>query len=167
MCYNINTVKKYKTEREDLKMELVNKIHADIKNAMIAHDNETRDTLRMVLGNAQMVAKEAHVEVADTHMLSALQKEIKQTHQALDILKQNGQESGEFYDKNIRRLAVLEKYMPKAMSEDEIAARIRELIAGIDTSNKGLVMKTVMTDMKGKADGKLINSIVMKVIANK
>lgn len=148
-------------------MELVKDIQAAIKSAMIAHDTETRDTLRMVLGNAQLAAKEEHVEVADTHIVNALKKEIKQTHQALDILKQNGQESGEFYDKNMRRLAVLEKYAPKDLNEDEIEARVRELIAGIDSSNKGLVMKTVMADMKGKADGKLINNIVMKVIANK
>lgn len=144
---------------------MIEKIKAEIKAAMVAHDTEKKDTLRMVLGNAQLAAKEKKEELCDKHILDAVQKEIKQTNQALDILRQNGQTEGHFYDLNVKRIELLSQYLPKQMSEDEIRTSVRELITGMDKAQRGPIMKKVMGELKGKADGKTINKIVSEVLA--
>ena len=72
---------------------------------------------------------------------------------------------GKFYKDTIAKIEIIKEYLPKQLSEDEIADEVRKLISGINKSNKGQVMKVVMPALKGKADGKLINQIVMKVMA--
>lgn len=144
---------------------MIEKIKAEIKAAMITHDNEKKDTLRMVLGNAQLAAKEKKEELSDKHILDAVQKEIKQTNQALDILRQKGQTDSHFYEVNVKRLEVLSEYLPKQMSEEEIRTAVRDLISGMDKTQKGPIMKKVMGELKGKADGKTINKIVSEVLS--
>lgn len=144
---------------------MVLKIKNDIKEAMINKDELTKNTLRMVQSNAQMEAKEKKEELSDTHILNAINKELKQTRQALKMLEDNSQTSGTFYEETVHRIAILEKYLPKQLTEEEIEVEVRKLIEGIDKTNKGLIMKTVMSTLKGQADGKLINQVVMRVLA--
>lgn len=144
---------------------MVNQIKEDIKKAMIAKDELTKNTLRLVLGNAQLEAKEKKVDLSDEHIINAVSKELKQSNQALQMLKDNNQTDCKFYEDTVKRIELLQHYMPKQLNEAEIEAEIRKLIAGIDKHNKGLVMKTVMPALKGKADGKLINTIANKVIS--
>ncbi len=77
---------------------MVLKIKNDIKEAMINKDELTKNTLRMVQSNAQMEAKEKKEELSDTHILNAINKELKQTKQALKMLEDNSQTSGTFYE---------------------------------------------------------------------
>ena len=66
-------------------------------------------------------------------------------------------------------MAVLEKYMPKQLTEDEVAQIVRDAIAGQDVSSlkMGDVMKLVMPKVKGRADGKLVSQTVRKILQNK
>ena len=66
-------------------------------------------------------------------------------------------------------MAVLEKYMPKQLTEDEVAQIVRDTIAGQDASSlkMGDVMKLVMPKVKGKADGKVVSQTVKKILQNK
>lgn len=144
---------------------MLNKIKSDIKNAMLNHDNLRKDTLRMVVSNAQLLAKEAKREVTNDDVLNALNREIKQTKQAISVCEQNGDTKSEFHNKNKARLSILEEYLPKQLTPDEIKAEIRSLIKDIDKTNKGIIMKTVMPALKGKADGKLVNQLVQEVLS--
>ena len=159
MCYNNSIEKKRRINK------MVNQIKEDIKKAMIAKDELTKNTLRLVLGNAQLEAKEKKVDLSDEHIINAVSKELKQSNQALQMLKDNNQTDCKFYEDTVKRIELLQHYMPKQLNEAEIEAEIRKLIAGIDKHNKGLVMKTVMPALKGKADGKLINTIANKVMS--
>lgn len=143
---------------------MILKIKNDIKEAMINKDELTKNTLRMVQSNAQLEAKEKKEELSDTHILNAINKELKQTRQALKMLEDNNQTTGNFYEETVKRISILEKYLPKQLTEAEIEVEVRKLIEGIDKNNKGLVMKTVMPALKGKADGKLINQVVTKIL---
>ena len=145
---------------------MINRVRNDIKQAMISKDEMRKNTLRLVLGNAQLEAKEAHVEMTDAHLLSAFNKELKQTNQALDILKEKNQMEGKFYEDTIKKIEIIKEYLPKQLSEDEIANEVRKLIVGVDKTNKGQVMKAVMSSaLKNRASGKIINQVVMKVLA--
>lgn len=144
---------------------MVLKIKNDIKEAMINKDELTKNTLRMVQSNAQLEAKEKKEELSNTHILNAINKELKQTRQALKMLEDNNQTTGNFYEETVKRISILEKYLPKQLTEAEIEVEVRNLIEGIDKTNKGLVMKTVMPALKGKADGKLINQVVTRILS--
>lgn len=144
---------------------MVLKIKNDIKEAMINKDELTKNTLRMVQSNAQLEAKEKKEELSNTHILNAINKELKQTRQALKMLEDNNQTTGNFYGETVKRISILEKYLPKQLTEAEIEVEVRKLIEGIDKTNKGLVMKTVMPALKGKADGKLINQVVTRILS--
>lgn len=144
---------------------MVLKIKNDIKEAMINKDELTKNTLRMVQSNAQLEAKEKKEELSNTHILNAINKELKQTRQALKMLEDNNQTTGNFYEETVKRISILEKYLPKQLTEAEIEVEVRKLIEGIDKTNKGLVMKTVMPALKGKADGKLINQVVTRILS--
>lgn len=144
---------------------MVLKIKNDIKEAMINKDELTKNTLRMVQSNAQLEAKEKKEELSNTHILNAINKELKQTRQALKMLEDNNQTTGNFYEETVKRISILEKYLPKQLTEAEIEVEVRKLIEGIDKNNKGLVMKTVMPALKGKADGKLINQVVTRILS--
>lgn len=144
---------------------MIERMKKEIKEAMLTKDEVTKNTLRMVLGNAQLEAKMNKEEFSETHLLNAINKEMKQTQQALQVLKEKNQEFGTFYEETVKRIEVLKRYLPKQLNEEELETEIRKLLVDLDKSNKGLVMKTVMTALKGRADGKLINKIVMKVLA--
>ena len=73
---------------------------------------------------------------------------------------------GRFYEDTIKKIEIIKEYLPKQLSEDEIADEVRKLIADVDKTNKGQVMKVVMSsDLKNRASGKIINQVVMKVLA--
>ena len=98
-------------------------------------------------------------------VIDACNKELKQLNQTKDILVSNGKEDSELYKETIEKISIVTSYLPKQLSEEELKEKIRELISGIeDKSNKGLIMKTVMSNLKGKADGKIINSCVQEVL---
>ena len=93
-----------------------------------------------------------------------IMKEIKQTKETLELTPAD---RTDIIEECKKRLAVLEAYAPKMMDEDEIEAVIQATLAelGIDAptgKDKGRIMKTLMPKVKGKADGKLVNQLLMK-----
>lgn len=142
----------------------------EVKQAMIAKDEIKKNTLRMVQDKAYLEAKEvanktkAEIVVTDEIVISAISKEIKQLNQTIDILVQGGKTDSELYTKSVKSKEILQEYLPKQLTEDELKVEIEKLLEGVDTSNRGLVMKTVMGALKGKADGKLINKVVSDVL---
>ena len=142
---------------------MINRIRSDIKTAMLNKDNIPRDVLKMVLDKANANAKEKKVEVPTNDMvIDAINKERKQIKQTLDILVKNKKEDSDLYKESIIKYNLLETYLPKQMSKDEIKDVVNKIIVekNLDAKNKGLIMKNVMPVLKGKADGKVISSIV-------
>lgn len=142
---------------------MINRIRSDIKTAMLNKDNISRDVLKMVLDKANANAKEKKVEVPTNDMvIDAINKERKQIKQTLDILVKNKKEDSDLYKESIIKYNLLETYLPKQMSKDEIKDVVNKIIVekNLDAKNKGLIMKNVMPVLKGKADGKVISSIV-------
>ena len=85
-------------------------------------------------------------------------KELKTVKEQLDTCPENREDLREEYQ---ARYDVIAKYAPQQMGEEEIRAYLEEKFAEVlATKNKGQIMKAVMGDLKGKADGKLINQVV-------
>lgn len=146
---------------------MIKTIRTDIKTAMMEKDVIKRDVLKMVLNKANSLAKDAKIDEPTNDMvLDAIKKEMKQIQDTIDILTSNGKSDSDLYKESVQKLDILKAYLPKQLTEDELEVQIKEFIEknNIDTSNRGAVMKVVMPEFKSKADGKLINKVVGKLL---
>ena len=91
--------------------------------------------------------------------MQVIAKEAKKRKESILAFEQGGRP--ELAEGEKKELAMLEAYLRKQMSREEAAAEIGKILAGLaDKSNAGLVMKAVMQEMKGKADGKMVSELV-------
>lgn len=147
---------------------LFEQISNDIKEAMKARDKVRLETLR----NIKKVFIEAKtvpgandtLEDADAlKLLSKLAKQGKES--AATYVQQNRQDLA---DAELAQVAVIEEYLPKAMTEDEIEAAVKEIIAATGAQgmkDMGKVMGMASKQMAGRADGRVISGIVKKLLA--
>lgn len=97
--------------------------------------------------------------LTDEEAMQVIAKEAKKRKESILAFEQGGRP--ELAEGEKKELAMLEAYLPKQMSREEAAAEVAKILAGFaDKSNAGLVMKAVMAEMKGKADGKMISELV-------
>ena len=146
---------------------MIKTIRTDIKTAMMEKNVIKRDVLKMVLNKANSLAKDAKIDEPTNDMvLDAIKKEMKQIQDTIDILISNGKSDSDLYKESVQKLDILKAYLPKQLTEDELEVQIKEFIEknNIDTSNRGAVMKVVMPEFKSKADGKLINKVVGRLL---
>jgi len=149
-------------------MSLFDQINEDIKKAMLAKEKDKLEALRAVKA-AFLVAKTekgaAETLSSDTE-LKIIQKLIKQRKESAEIyLTQNRKD---LYDKEILEASVIEQYLPKQMSADEIKAVLTQIIEKVGAkapSDMGKVMGVASKELAGKADGKLIAETVKLLLA--
>ena len=147
-------------------MSKIEEVRSAMIKAMKSGDKDTKETLSMLLAALKNKAIDKRSDLTEEEEVQVIMKEIKQTKETLEMTPPDRREIIEDCSK---RLAVLETYAPSMMDE----AEIREIIAsvlqglGIDSptaKDKGRIMKELMPKVKGKADGKLVNEIVMSYI---
>ena len=150
-------------------MSLEEKINNDIKAAMLAKEKVRLEALRAVK-SAILLAKteKGHTETltADTEM-KLLQKQVKQRKESADIYKQ--QNRPELAEKELAEAAVIEEYLPKMLSEEELVAELKKIIEQVGAkapSDMGKVMGVASKALAGKADGRLISEKVKALLAN-
>lgn len=151
-------------------------IKKEIKTAMKNKDTEKRDVLKMVVDKAKAIVKEKNPtnvteDIPDDVILQAIQKEVKQLNQTKDALK--GKENTDLYASTTLKIGILSEYLPTQMTENELEKYIEsELIeltgvnVEISPKIKGMVMKNIMPKLKGKADSRLINQVVDRLLNN-
>lgn len=151
-------------------------IKEEIKTAMKNKDTEKRDVLKMVVDKAKAIVKEKSPtnvteNISDDVIIQAIQKEIKQLNQTKDALK--GKENTDLYASTTLKIGILSEYLPTQMTENELEKYIEsELIeltgvnVEISPKIKGMVMKNIMPKLKGKADSRLINKVVDRLLNN-
>ena len=147
-------------------------LKADLTAAMKSGDETGRSTLRMALAavtNAEVAGDEA-VELSDDQVIAVLQVEAKKRSEAAEIYAGAGRAEAE--QKERAELSVLERYLPAAMSEAEIAAVVAEEVnsaaAAGNTGPKamGLVVKAVRSRVGSSADGSLVAQLVKAALAS-
>ena len=149
-------------------MELFEKVSKDIVAAMKAKDKVTLEALR----NIKKVFIEAKTSpgandtLDDAAALKILQKLAKQGHDSADLYTQ--QNRPDLAEAEIAQVKVIESYLPKALSAEEIEAAVKEIIAQTGATSikeMGKVMGVASKQLAGKADGKAISDIVKKLLA--
>jgi uncharacterized protein YqeY len=146
--------------------ELKRKFSEDLKQAMKSGATVKRDTLRLLIAainNAEM-AKQAPLTEAD--ILGAVAREVKRHQESIDAFKKGNRP--DLVAKEEAEMAVLQSYLPRQVSRDEIIAMAREVMAAVDAKgpgDKGRVMQQLMPKLKGRADGKEINDLVTQLLS--
>ncbi len=149
-------------------MGLEQKVMADMKDAMKAKDEAGLRGLRAIKA-AIIIAKTAegaHGELKEEDETKLLQKLVKQRKDSLDIFtKQNRDDLAK---KEEEEIAVIEKFLPKQMSADELQAAISEIISetgATSPADMGKVMGVASKKLGGQADGKAISGVVKEFLS--
>ena len=153
-------------------MDLKTQLNDSLKDAMKSGDVVRKDTLRMVLAAVKQVEVDKRSNPADKRttldeaaILSLLQKEVKNRHEAIEEAKKA--ERADLVSNNEAEIAVLQAFLPKAMSADELRELVKAAIAetgAASASDMGKVMKVVMPKTAGRAAGNEVSAMVKELL---
>ena len=146
-------------------MSLLTTLNEDMKTAMRAKDKETLSVVRMLKASLQNEQIKLGEELNADQELTILAREMKQRSDSVAEFKKADRQ--DLVDKTQAEIEIVEKYMPKQLSEDEIKTIVSAAIAKVGASSMkdfGQVMGAVMPETKGKADGNEVNRIVKELL---
>lgn len=149
-------------------MALFDQISKDIVEAMKAKDAVRRDTLRNVKKYflEAKTAPGSNDELSDADALKILQKLAKQGRESAEIF--NGQGRADLAEAELAQVKVIEAYLPKQMSEAELEAALKAIVAELGVTNPsemGKVMGVATKKLAGQADGRSISACVKKILS--
>jgi len=147
-------------------MGLKARLQADLKEALRARDERRKAVIRLCLSAIQLAEVEQGGELDEQALLTVLQKEAKKRRETLDELQSAGRL--EMLAEEQAELAILDEYLPRLLSREEIADEARAVIAQVGAaglSDLGGVMRVLMPQMKGRADGRMVNQVVRELLA--
>lgn len=149
-------------------MNLFDKVSGDIKSAMLARDKVRLEALRGIKKEflEAKTAKGSDGELADDAALKILTKMVKQRKESAAIYTE--QNRADLAQEELAQAAIIEEYLPKQMTADELEAALKGIIARVGaTSAKdmGKVMGTATKELAGKAEGKAISTKVKELLA--
>jgi uncharacterized protein len=146
-------------------MALEEKINADIKSAMLAKEASKLEALRAIK-SAILLLKTSAEGLNDDTEIKALQKMVKQRKETADLyVTQNRKDLA---DVELAQATVIEAYLPQQMGEEEVKAEIAKIITATGATSPadmGKVMGLASKQLAGKADGKLISTIVKELLS--
>jgi uncharacterized protein YqeY len=147
-------------------MSIKDQITADLKDAMRARDQLRLDTLRSVISAFNYRRIEAGSDLSDADQLDVVQRLVKQRSDSIESFTSGNRP--ELAEKETREREILLRYLPAQKSPDEIRAVVRAALAGLpaDGRNQGALMKVVLPQLKGLADGNAVRKIVTEELAS-
>ena len=146
-------------------MNLKQQLAEDMKAAMRSGDTLRRDTVRMARNAIEYAEKAKGQPLNHSEELVALQQQAKQRKDSIEAYHAVGRAGAEAQE--AAELAIIEQYLPSQMSRDEIEAVARDIIEKVGATgpgDKGKVMGPLMQQIKGQADGGLINATVTELL---
>jgi uncharacterized protein YqeY len=149
-------------------MSLKSKVEEAIKNAMKAKEQDTLRALRAIKSLILLAetAEGKSGELTQEEEMKLLSKAAKQRRESAEIYKQQNRE--DLLKKELDELAVIEQFLPKAISDEELKAKLQEIISRVGaTSAKdmGKVMGVANKELAGQADGRKISEMVKSLLA--
>src|SRR5215475_3567556 len=150
-------------------MTLQQRVDSDLKEAMRAKDATKLAVLRMLKSALKYAAIEksgAEAELSDAEAIQVIRKQAKQRQDSIKSFEKGGR--AELANKEKEELALLNTYLPQAMSPDELTKVVSETITELGATSKaqmGSVMKALQTRVGGRADGKTLSAEVQKQLS--
>ena len=146
-------------------MSLKNLLEKDLRDAMRARDDVCKRTLRMALSAIKLAEVDNRGALVDSDILAILQKEVKSRREAIaEVIDTDHQE---FIDSNKAEISILKRYLPQALTEEELnalAQKAIEEVGAVSQRDLGKVMKVLMPRVRGQADGGVVNRLVRQLL---
>ena len=148
-------------------MALEQNIMAELKAAMLAKDEAKLRALRAIKAAIILLkTSEAGKEISEEEEMKMLQKLVKQRKESIDIYAKQGRE--DLAKSEQEEVAVIELFLPKMMSEDEIRVALKDIIASVGATSAaemGKVMVAANKAFAGKADNKIVSVLVKEILS--
>jgi uncharacterized protein len=148
-------------------MTLEEKINIDLKEAMKSKDQAALRTIRSIKAAIILIKTDGSGdEINEDREIKLLQKLLKQRKESLTIFEQQGRT--DLATTEIEEIEVIEKYLPKALSIEEVTSKIKEIIAqtgAVGMKDMGKVMSIASKNLAGSADGTTISQVVKTLLA--
>lgn len=147
---------------------MINQLRKDLIVAMKEKNINAKDVLQLLIASFNNFMKENKLTVMTKEQeITLIQKELKQTNESLEFAKKSGRE--DLINKVTEKVNLLLSYLPKQLNESEIKDVIVESLKELNIENpskgdKGKIMKVIMPKLKGKANGKLIDTILTNIL---
>ncbi len=148
-------------------MGLREQLREDLKAAMRAQDATRRGTIRMLeaaIKNAEIEKRGQALE--DPDILAILQRQLKQRRDSIEQFERGGRK--DLADIERAEIEVIQAYLPEQLSEDDIEAAAKRIIdrtGATGPGDRGKVMGPLMQELRGKADGSAVNSVVSRLLS--
>ncbi|ASS76092.1 aspartyl-tRNA amidotransferase [Tumebacillus algifaecis] len=142
-------------------MSLTERLSNDMKQAMKDKDKVRLSVIRMVRTAIKNAEIDSKITLSDDEVIAVLNRELKQRRDSLQAFESAGRQ--DLIDDVKQEIVVLMDYLPAQLSEDEVRAIVKEVIAETGAAGKkdmGKLMSALMPKVKGRADGKLVNQVV-------
>ena len=146
-------------------MSLMEKLTADMKEAMKQGEKERLSVIRLVRGAVRQAEIDGKKTLTDDEVLGVIGKEVKMRRDSIEEFKRGGR--ADLVEKTQAEIAVLMPYLPEQLSADEIKKIVEEVISSVGAASSkdmGKVMGALMPRVKGRADGKLVNETVRALL---
>ncbi len=147
-------------------MSLKQRLQEDLKEALRARDGRRKAVIRMALAAIINAEVEHRGELDDADVAAVLQKEATRRRETVAELEQA--DRPELLAAEEAELAILEQYLPKLLSREEISEQARQVIADVGATGMGQmgpVMRQLMSELKGRADGHVVNEVVRELLS--
>ncbi|HEV8119922.1 MAG TPA: GatB/YqeY domain-containing protein [Candidatus Polarisedimenticolia bacterium] len=140
---------------------MLDRIKNDMKGAMRGGDATAVSTLRMLISQFQYARIEAGHDLQEAEVLAILERAVKTRREAIEQFEKGGR--ADLAAKERAEIAVVQRYLPEAMSPEAVAAAVDALIGELGATGKkdlGRVMKEFMARHRGRVDGKAVNALI-------
>lgn len=147
-------------------MSIKSQLQDDLKEALRARDERRKNVIRMALAAIVNAEVEHGGELDDGDVAAVLQKEARRRQETITELRQANRP--ELLAEEEAELEILERYLPRLLSREEISQEARRVIAELGATGlgqMGAVMRQLMSELKGRADGRLVNEVVRELLA--
>jgi uncharacterized protein YqeY len=145
---------------------LKKKLNNDLKQALKSRDKLRSSVIRLIMSAVHNNEIARHATLEDNDILGVISKEAKQRKESIEAFKQGNRQ--DLVAQEEAELAILNEYLPEQMSRDEVMAAARNVIDEVTAQSlhdKGKVMSKLIPQLRGKADGKLINEAVTELLS--
>jgi uncharacterized protein YqeY len=146
-------------------MNIEETINSEIKSAMLAKDSKRLEALRAIK-SVILLLKTSPEGLTDESVNKALQKEVKKRKESADIYK--SQNRPDLEEQELSQAVIMESFLPKQMTEDEIKSELSKIIASVGaagSADMGKVMGAASKTFAGKADNKLVSALVKEMLS--
>ena len=146
-------------------MSLKEKLMEDLKASMRNKDTVKKNTITMVRAAIKQIEVDERAEIDDERILEIISKQLKERNNAIEDFKKG--ERQDLVDITKKEIEILLDYLPEQLTDEELEKIVAETIDELDAKSIkdiGLVMKSVMPKVKGRADGNAVNKIVRNIL---